>query len=344
VRQLAEEGAYDGCDRCPRAFATVGDAAATFVQQIIAGDGWGTVCMPLIDRYPLLLVFFILVIMSVDVGILNLLTSAVVDNVHERREQNDKLKIQEKKDAYCKARKTLTKLCHDMDKDGNGLLTLEEIKRGYSENVEFFNMLRMLDVELDDMSLIFKALDGDNSGSVSHEEFVNQLYKLKSQDTHSLLIFIKCFLQDLSMNQQQSLNRVQHSLKTDAEMHKAELTLLRTELAATESLRKATAVLPSWQQLQHILPVLDSKDELNEAASAEVLRNSPTDPSLSTSAESPGGDLSNSDAAGRSLVHIETNDCEKFVKVGLGKDACTRSPQRFLSQDADLMGSAIVEL
>ena len=78
MRTLAEEGVYAGCERCPRSFASVGDAATTFVQQILAGGGWGDLCMPLIERHPALLIFFIAVILSVDMGILNLMEHVFV--------------------------------------------------------------------------------------------------------------------------------------------------------------------------------------------------------------------------------------------------------------------------
>merc|ERR1719215_2279682 len=41
IDQLTEEGVFDGCERCPRAFSTVHDATLTFFQQIMAGDSWG---------------------------------------------------------------------------------------------------------------------------------------------------------------------------------------------------------------------------------------------------------------------------------------------------------------
>jgi len=42
-------------------------------------------------------------------------------------------------------------------------------------------------------------LDEDNSGSVTYKEFVEQLHKLKSQDVHTMLIFIRGFLKDVRM-------------------------------------------------------------------------------------------------------------------------------------------------
>lgn len=196
VDVLVLEGAYN-CDRCPRAFATVGDSFNTFVQLVLAGDGWGTVCVPLIDRNSWYLVFFVLVIVSVDMGILNLMLSSIVDSAHERRLQNEQLRIQEKNDEYDEARIRLCGLCKAMDVDESGQLTFEELKTGYDTNCDFFDMLHILDVEEEDLRLIFNALDEDHSGSVTHEEFVDQLHKMKTQEAHSMLVFIKCHLAEL---------------------------------------------------------------------------------------------------------------------------------------------------
>ena len=41
----AKEITYDGCDRCPDAFASVFDSLLTFIQTILAGDSWGQVSL-----------------------------------------------------------------------------------------------------------------------------------------------------------------------------------------------------------------------------------------------------------------------------------------------------------
>merc|ERR1740138_537283 len=58
-QELAAQGVYEGCERCPRAFESVGASVVTFSQTLIAGDSWGQVSIPLIERYPATFIFFI---------------------------------------------------------------------------------------------------------------------------------------------------------------------------------------------------------------------------------------------------------------------------------------------
>ena len=41
------------------------------------------------------------------------------------------------------------------------------------------------------MNVVWAMLDSDGSGEVSYDEFVEQLYKMKNDDSHTLLVFIK---------------------------------------------------------------------------------------------------------------------------------------------------------
>merc|ERR1719183_2943493 len=70
---------YDGCDRCARAFATVMDSNLTFFQQLIAGDSWGTVTIPVIEQNPTTAIFFVVVHVCVAIGLMNLLLAVIVD-------------------------------------------------------------------------------------------------------------------------------------------------------------------------------------------------------------------------------------------------------------------------
>eukprot|EP00415_Alexandrium_ostenfeldii_P004719 UN4719 len=56
---------------------------------------------------------------------------------------------------------------------------------------EFQEQLLAMDIQADDMAIVFSILDADSSGTVSHEEFITELFKMKSHDSHTLLMFIK---------------------------------------------------------------------------------------------------------------------------------------------------------
>merc|ERR1719498_2235087 len=70
---------YDGCDRCPRAFSTVFDSALTFWKQLVAGDSWGQLCEPIIEEAPWTSIFFMLVLVTLNLTMLNCILAVVVE-------------------------------------------------------------------------------------------------------------------------------------------------------------------------------------------------------------------------------------------------------------------------
>lgn len=56
------------CFRCPQAFATVENSVLTFMQQIIAGDSWGMVTVPLIEEAPITSAFFVSALVLVSLA------------------------------------------------------------------------------------------------------------------------------------------------------------------------------------------------------------------------------------------------------------------------------------
>lgn len=196
VTEIAEGGGYDHCDRCPSAFATVFQSMVTFCQHILAGDGWSAMCMPLITAHPWTLILLLLVMISVNLGVLNLLLSAIVDNANESRSNNDKQKLIDNAKQFEHANKKLKIICEQMDSDKSGMLTYEEIAHGYTNDDAFFEMMQIMDVEEADMKTIFRIMDADKSGTVSAEEFVDEIYKMKTQELRGMLVFIRGHIQE----------------------------------------------------------------------------------------------------------------------------------------------------
>lgn len=193
-KTLTNNGAHDGCDRCPRAFASVLESVLTFSQQIVAGDSWGQATIPVIENYPLTAFFFTAVFLSVGIAILNLILGIVVNiaqQEHERlKAEMDLMHKLERTDAQ----ERLLALVEDMDKDGDGELSREEIMEGYKEREDFRILCSELDILEEDMPVVFATLDTDKDGSVNFKEFVEQMYKLKDTDTAFTLATIKHYM------------------------------------------------------------------------------------------------------------------------------------------------------
>eukprot|EP00927_Polykrikos_kofoidii_P068033 TRINITY_DN63436_c0_g1_i1.p1 TRINITY_DN63436_c0_g1~~TRINITY_DN63436_c0_g1_i1.p1 ORF type:complete len:651 (+),score=109.40 TRINITY_DN63436_c0_g1_i1:36-1955(+) len=188
--EVAATGEYDDCSRCPRAFESVSASLLTFTQQIIAGDSWGRVSVPIIEMKPVSGFIFLCLIVVVNLGLMNLVLTVIVDSAAEARERDVYQKALDKEREFSRAKAKLTNLCHDLDTNMNGSLTLPELVNGFNMSEDFRNTLRMMDAKKEDLPMIFSILDKDSSGDVTPEEFVEQIHRLKTQDLHTLVVFI----------------------------------------------------------------------------------------------------------------------------------------------------------
>jgi len=50
--------------------------------------------------------------------------------------------------------------------------------------------MHVLDLEEDDITTMFAMMDTDKDGKVDPDEFVEQLFKMRSQDSQVVLLFI----------------------------------------------------------------------------------------------------------------------------------------------------------
>jgi len=189
--QLAAAGEYESCEKCTSAFSSVGSAFLTFVSTILAGDSWGKVTMPIMAAYPWTVPFFIAVLFSINLGLLNLILAVIVERAEEAREEDVAQKRRERDHFLAKCKKRLKKMFHDLDYDGNGSISRDEMMDGMRENPEFADILHVMDFGADDKEVIFSMMDVDMNGLIDPDEFIEHLFKMRSHDTQTLLLFIK---------------------------------------------------------------------------------------------------------------------------------------------------------
>jgi len=196
VKLAESSNVYELCSRCPRAFASVGEATLTFTQQIVAGDEWGRTSIPLMEAHPWTLFIFLSVLVSVDLGLLNLVTAVIVDRAWEARQEDVQRQLQDRSDELDTAKKRLRKFFEEMDEDCSGTLTLKEILEGFDAHPDFQNAMKVMDITRDDITIVFNMIDDDSSGEVNFSEFVHGLTKMKSENAHTLLMFIKFYVSE----------------------------------------------------------------------------------------------------------------------------------------------------
>lgn len=205
-QQLTDEGVHEGCDRCPRAFASVLGATLTFTQQIVAGDSWGEVTIPIIEHFPASSIFFILVLLSVGLAILNLILAVIVNVATQTQSDivsSDKAKIKlERQDAQ----NNLLTVCKDMDSDNSGQIAKEELFTGYDENPTFRTVLDAMEINREDLDVVWTILDSDRSGSISCAELVDGVYRMRESDSQTMLAFVKYHVMQMRQRMEDQVN------------------------------------------------------------------------------------------------------------------------------------------
>merc|ERR1712224_12429 len=99
------------------------------------------------------------------------------------------LRLEEKDQAWRHALQNFRKICKELDKDDSGHLSFEELLSGFDNHAEFEARLSVMDVRREDMQTVWYILDQDNNGMISIDEFIEQLHRIKTQDSHTLLVF-----------------------------------------------------------------------------------------------------------------------------------------------------------
>merc|ERR1719506_3602513 len=78
--------------------------------------------------------------------------------------------------------------------------------------------MELLDINQKDMSTVFSIMDEDKSGEVRYDEFVEELYKMKSEDSHTMITFIKFYVQEI---QREMRSELQNTRQLMAEFHES---------------------------------------------------------------------------------------------------------------------------
>jgi hypothetical protein len=196
THRLDENGVFrdTGCERCPRAFESTWSAMITLTKHLIAGDSWGEMAVPMIEAEPATALFFFCCLFLGTLAILNLILAMVVDSAMETRNEDHRRMNKLKNAKLLKNGRRLYKLFEDLDADMDGFLSVEELQNGFKDNEEFAAIMGAMDITVDDLDTVFMILDTDKTGAVDYAEFIEQLHKMRSGDSHTLLVFIRCMV------------------------------------------------------------------------------------------------------------------------------------------------------
>lgn len=191
LQEMIEKQEFVSCDEeCQRAMSSVMDANLLLFKTVIAGDSWGEIAVPVIQRHPATAIIFVGSQLTLVFGVLNLIVAVVVDTFADARQNDVQNLAEEMEDEIEYDRKSLGKLFERIDKDGSGQLTLQEMIEGARNDPGFQSRLRVMDIDEHDLQQLFQMIDEDGSGTIEVAEFIGPLSRW-AHDSKTAPRFIK---------------------------------------------------------------------------------------------------------------------------------------------------------
>eukprot|EP00443_Scrippsiella_acuminata_P038009 CAMPEP_0115194204 /NCGR_PEP_ID=MMETSP0270-20121206/13951_1 /TAXON_ID=71861 /ORGANISM="Scrippsiella trochoidea, Strain CCMP3099" /LENGTH=652 /DNA_ID=CAMNT_0002607501 /DNA_START=164 /DNA_END=2119 /DNA_ORIENTATION=+ len=220
---------YSGCDRCSRGFQSVATTSLTLFQQIVAGDSWGMISVPVIEQNPWIAGPVLLTVaITVGLGLMNLILAVIVERAAEAREHDTLNRAKQKEKDRQETMIELAALCARMDIDGSGTLSLSELLEGFETSDQFQSLMKVMDVSKEDLSLVFSTLQNtkvperrkgprralhvadladhaapeaktfeDPGEQLSYIEFCEQLHRVQSRDMRMMLLEVTSILHEV---------------------------------------------------------------------------------------------------------------------------------------------------
>eukprot|EP00931_Biecheleriopsis_adriatica_P101671 TRINITY_DN76762_c0_g1_i1.p1 TRINITY_DN76762_c0_g1~~TRINITY_DN76762_c0_g1_i1.p1 ORF type:complete len:635 (+),score=74.16 TRINITY_DN76762_c0_g1_i1:61-1965(+) len=241
---------YEGCERCSRGFASVQAAALTLFQSVVAGDSWGLISVRVIEKEPWTAFILVAIVVTISLGIMNLILAVIVERAAEAREKDVETKRKNKLKTQRIEMMKLATYCERMDEDSSGTLSLEELLEGRRNSVDIDKLFTDMDLHAEDLATMFSVLDEDRSGDVSYLEFIKSLDSAARKDPLMLSNMIKFSVAEVRILIEQEVMKVlRHHTQ-----------LLTDQTSALQLLVKQVNSGISGQESQHIMH--EDRDEL----------------------------------------------------------------------------------
>jgi len=159
-------------------FSSLGTTFLTLTQ-FVALDSAAAVYKPLVEAKPILIFYFGSIVLFVSIALMNLVTAVLVEGALNHAQTDRDLEKIDRNERLSKALTRLITLFADMDKNGDGTVTLEEMQ-AVPPNLlppEIFEHEMAVTI-----AEVFQVLDVDDQGTLDQREFVEGLLAVYLQD------------------------------------------------------------------------------------------------------------------------------------------------------------------
>lgn len=154
-------------------FSTVPRILVTLFQ-FITLDGISEFYMPLVFRQPLLVIYFMLLLVIVSIALMNLITALLVENAISNQRMDEEMVAFYTRQKLRNLEPLFRELFQSFDTSGDGLINISEIMDAMQGGTEIPLQLQEI-VSHARIIDLFDALDKDQSGYVTEDEFIEGL-------------------------------------------------------------------------------------------------------------------------------------------------------------------------
>lgn len=142
--------------------------------QFVCLDSVGAIYKPLIEKDPILLIYFAAVILTIPVVLMNLVTAVIVQGAMEQAMQDKEAQRCREERNKEQLMKRLAAMFYRLDDDGSGTISRYELSNVSAEDMEFLYD----STDVSDPMNIFDSLDVDGDGCLAIDEFCHGIYEV----------------------------------------------------------------------------------------------------------------------------------------------------------------------
>mmetsp|Transcript_46873 Transcript_46873/g.123884 ORF Transcript_46873/g.123884 Transcript_46873/m.123884 type:complete len:854 (+) Transcript_46873:110-2671(+) len=144
--------------------------------QIMTFDDWAKIVRPITDEMPVSNLLFVTFMMVAGILLVNVMTAVVIQRVFKSTDKE--AEARKKEIARFKNITALYQAFQEMDTDNSGRVSEEEFTE-ILENVAFVRMMKVIDIDIDELPEIFHILNEGTGGSIAVEEFITGILRLQ---------------------------------------------------------------------------------------------------------------------------------------------------------------------
>lgn len=194
-REYESELSLMQTERLEKRFGSVMRTIYSLVLSMLQGIGWEECTDALIEIGILPTLMFFFYICFTTLAVMNIITGTFVDRAMDVANSQREILIQKQQNQRAKYVTEMCELFHQMDEDGNGSLSMDEVKN-FCDDPRVCAYLQALGIDAGDSELLFNLLDDEGGdGEVDMDEFLEGTMRLKGSargiDVHQILMTVR---------------------------------------------------------------------------------------------------------------------------------------------------------